>query len=229
MKNTIVKYLIEFIVIITGISLSFYVEKLNETNYKENLKNQSLGRILKNIEVDTKDFKFNLDANKKSIYSTEWLAERNDELQLYSRDSVGYHLNRAIFFNTILVDNQEEYRGLQNSGLIELIDNENLVTNLQEKYVRHEFFKKIEDFILKKMSLLEDFSSKNLRYNSYRTDEIGMSNNRIFIGRKNIPYNIIESSKDKRAYHNFYTIQIKERLEADKILVDQIKKEINRK
>ena len=151
MKNTIAKYLIEFIVIITGISLSFYVEKLNETNYKENLKNQSLGRILKNIEVDTKDFKFNLDANKKSIYSTEWLAERNDELQLYSRDSVGYHLNRAIFFNTILVDNQEEYRGLQNSGLIELIDNENLVTNLQEKYVTHEFFKKIEDFILKKM------------------------------------------------------------------------------
>ena len=133
MKNTIAKYLIEFIVIITGISLSFYVEKLNETNYKENLKNQSLGRILKNIEVDTKDFKFNLDANKKSIYSTEWLAERNDKLQQYSRDSVGYHLNRAIFFNTILVDNQEEYRGLQNSGLIELIDNENLVTNLQEK------------------------------------------------------------------------------------------------
>ena len=229
MKNTIVKYLIEFIVIITGISLSFYVEKLNETNYKENLKNQSLGRILKNIEVDTKDFKFNLDANKKSIYSTEWLAERNDELHLYSRDSVGYHLNRAIFFNTILVDNQEEYRGLQNSGLIELIDNENLVTNLQEKYVTHEFFKKIEDFILKKMSLFEDFSSKNLRYNSYRTDEIGMSNDRIFIGRKNIPYNIIESLKDKRTYHNFYTFQIKERLEADKILVDQIKKEINRK
>ena len=229
MKNTIAKYLIEFIVIITGISLSFYVEKLNETNYKENLKNQSLGRILKNIEVDTKDFKFNLDANKKSIYSTEWWAKRNDELQLYSKDSVGYHLNRAIFFNTILVDNQEEYRGLQNSGLIELIDNENLVTNLQEKYVTHEFFKKIEDFILKKMSLFEDFSSKNLRYNSYRTDQIGISNDRIFIGRKNIPYNIIESLKDKRAYHNFYTIRIKERLEADKILVDQIKKEINRK
>ena len=79
------------------------------------------------------------------------------------------------------------------------------------------------------MSFLEDFSSKNLRYNSYRTDEIGLSNDRIFIGRKNIPYNIIESLKDKRTYHNFYTFQIKERLEADKILVDQIKKEINRK
>ena len=229
MKNTIAKYLIEFIVIITGISLSFYVEKLNETNYKENLKNQSLGRILKNIEVDTQDFKFNLDANKKSMYSTDWLAEQNDDLQSNSRDSIGFHLNRAIFFNTILVDNQEEYRGLQNSGLIELIDNENLVTNLQQKYVRHEFFKKVEDFIFKKAALLEDFSSKNLRYNSYRTDKIGIANDRTFIGRKNIPSNIIESLKDKRAYHNFYNIQIKLRLEADKTLVDQIKKEINRK
>ena len=34
------------------------------------------------------------------------------------------------------------------------------------------------------MSLFEDFSSKNLRYNSYRTDEIGMSNDRIFIVEK---------------------------------------------
>ena len=85
MKNLVVKYLIEFIVIITGISLSFYVEKLNETNYQENLKNQSLGRILKNIEADTKDFKFNLEANKKSILSTDWLGERNDDLQSYSR------------------------------------------------------------------------------------------------------------------------------------------------
>ena len=51
MKNTIVKYLIEFIVIITGISLSFYVEKLNETNYKENLKNQSLGQFLKILKL----------------------------------------------------------------------------------------------------------------------------------------------------------------------------------
>ena len=62
MKKLVTKYLIEFIVIIAGISISFYVEKLNENDYKENLKNQSLKRILKNIETDTRDFKFNLDA-----------------------------------------------------------------------------------------------------------------------------------------------------------------------
>jgi hypothetical protein len=38
MKKYLVKYVLEFIVIVVGISLSFYVEKLNETNYKEYLK-----------------------------------------------------------------------------------------------------------------------------------------------------------------------------------------------
>ena len=56
MKKFYLKYALEFIVIVLGISLSFYVEKLNAKNYKENLKNQSLKRILKNIEVDTGDF-----------------------------------------------------------------------------------------------------------------------------------------------------------------------------
>ena len=67
MKKLIIKYTLEFIVIVVGISLSFYVEKLNEANYKENLKNQSLKRILKNIEVDTGDFEFNSSALKKAI------------------------------------------------------------------------------------------------------------------------------------------------------------------
>ena len=126
------------------VSLSFYVDSYNEKKYKENLKNQSLRRILNNIDVDTKDFEFNLNANRKAIYSTDWISKRNHNLKLYSRDSIGFHLNRAIYFNTIFVDNQEEYRGLQNSGLIELIENETLVTNLQQKYVVHEFLKKLK-------------------------------------------------------------------------------------
>ena len=36
MKNLIAKYLIELIVIITGISLSFYVDELGKYNNNEN-------------------------------------------------------------------------------------------------------------------------------------------------------------------------------------------------
>jgi len=102
MRKLFIKYLIEFLVIVIGISLSFYVDSYNEKKYKENLKNQSLRRILNNIDVDTKDFEFNLNANRKAIYSTDWISKRNHNLKLYSRDSIGFHLNRAIYFNFML-------------------------------------------------------------------------------------------------------------------------------
>ena len=226
MKSLVAKYLVEFIVIITGISLSFYVENLNQNNYKENLKNQSLKRVLKNLETDTKDFEFNLEANGKAIYSIDWVSERNNNLQLYSKDSVGFHLNRAIYFNTIFVDNQEEYRGLQNSGLIELIENESIVINLQQKYITHEFFKKIENYIMERRLNLDDFAIRNLKYKSYKTDNLGLPINRIYIGKQNIPDYIIESLKDKRTYHNFYIKRIKSRVKADTNLVELIKNEI---
>ena len=46
-----VKYCIEFVVIFLGIFLSFYIEKQNALGYKEELKDQSLNRLIKNIEV----------------------------------------------------------------------------------------------------------------------------------------------------------------------------------
>ena len=226
MKSLVAKYLVEFIVIITGISLSFYVEKLNQNDYKENLKNQSLKRILNNIEIDTGDFEFNLEANRKAIYSTDWITERNNKLQFYSKDSVGFHLNRAISYNTIFLDNQEEYRGLQNSGLIELIENESIVINLQQKYIVHEFFKKIENLIMERGLNLNDFAIRNLKYKSYKTDNLGLSFDRVYIGKQNIPDYIIESLKDKRTYHNFYIKRIESRVKKDSNLVELIKNEI---
>jgi hypothetical protein len=50
--------------------------------------------------------------------------------------------------NTIFVDNQEEYRGLQSSGLIELIENDKLANALQLKYVQHEFLRQLETEIV---------------------------------------------------------------------------------
>ena len=106
-----------------GISISFYLEKQNAIKYKETLKNQSLSRILTNCKVDHEDYLFNLEAQKIAIKSGQWIVDNQSQLAKFSRDSIGYHIGAAISINTIFVDNQEEYRGLQNSGLIELIDN----------------------------------------------------------------------------------------------------------
>jgi hypothetical protein len=225
MKKTILKYTLEFIVIVVGISLSFYVEKLNEAHYKENLKNQSLKRILKNIEVDTGDFEFNSNAIKKAIKSSEWII--NNELKELSRDSIGFHLNRALYYNTIFFDNQEEYRSLQNSGLIEIIENENLVVNLQKKYITHEFMKKIEEVIIKKSEGFDAFIYNNTKYKSLEVDELGLPFDRTYVGTKVLPNHIIERISDLMFYRSFYLGRIENRTKSDSILISEIKSEIN--
>ena len=227
MKKLVAKYLLEFLVIVIGISLSFYIEKEKENTYRDNLKNQSLKRILENIDDDTRDFKFNQEALKRGIHSTNWIIDRNRKLKMYSIDSIGFHLNRAIYFNTIFVDNQEEYRGLQNSGLMEMIENENLVSTIQGKYVSHEFFKKIENIIMEKAKYLDEFSYNNLKYKSDSLDDLGLQFDRIFVGTKGIPDNIIEVLYDKRFFQSYYFRSIQKRMKNDQELIDIIKGEIN--
>mgnify|MGYP001380586921 FL=1 len=106
MNKLIIRYVLEFLVIVIGISLSFYFEKQNAIAYKEDLKNQSLKRILKNIEVDLNDYSFNIEAHNMAIKSADWLYEKSNNLSLYSKDSIGYHLGIATTINTIFVDNQ---------------------------------------------------------------------------------------------------------------------------
>ena len=229
MKKLVAKYLLEFLVIVIGISISFYIEKENENTYKDNLKNQSLKRILENIADDTRDFKFNQEALRRAIYSTSWIIDRNRKSKMYSRDSIGFHLNRAVYFNTIFVDNQEEYRGLQNSGLMEMIENENLVSTLQGKYISHEFFKKIESIIIEKTKYLDEFSFNNLKYKSDSLDDLGLPFDRTFVGTKGIPDNIIEVLYDKRFFQSYYLRDIQKKMKNDQELIDIIKGEINLK
>ena len=155
MRKYLLKYSLEFLVIVMGISISFFIEKRNAKDYQEELKNQSLKRIIKNIEVDIIDLKYNIKVNTIASNATNWLVKNNTNYSNISKDSIGIYLNNAILLNTVFVDNQEEYRALQNSGLIELIENEKAVTALQNKYIYHGFYKKIEDVIIKEASLFK--------------------------------------------------------------------------
>ena len=147
MKNLFVKYIAELFILILSISASFAIEKSITLDYKETLKNQALNRIKNNLEVDKKDLQFNIRVHQTANKACDWLIKSNENLENYSKDSIGYYLGLAIISNTIFVDNQEEYRSLQNSGLIELIENDEIVTSLQNKYVAHGFMKQIEQFI----------------------------------------------------------------------------------
>jgi len=229
MKKLAVKYLLEFIVIVIGISLSFYVEEIDKQKDKEEFKNQSLNRILQNLESDIRDNKWNLKAVSKSIESGEWIYKNRKKLKKYSRDSIGFHLARANGFITIFVDNQEEYSTLKSSGYLELIENESIVKSLQNKYSNHAWMKEVERFIIKKSDILIDFEFKNSELNSESLNDLGFLVDKKYIGNLNIPKEIIGRIIDKKFWQKYHLNSIKNRLRRDSILIEEITKEINKK
>ena len=227
MKKYLLKYSLEFLVIVMGISISFFIEKRNAKDYQEELKNQSLKRIIKNIEVDIIDLKYNVNVNTIASNATDWLVKNNDNYSNISKDSIGIYLNNAILSNTVFVDNQEEYRALQNSGLIELIENEKAVTALQNKYIYHEFYKKIEDVILKEAFFLSDFIYENTLLKSQILNENGFIYDRVYLMKNKIPHKVLERLKTKGFFHSFYADRIKSRIRNDSLLIEYLKTETN--
>ena len=96
MRKYLLKYSLEFLVIVMGISISFFIEKRNAKDYQEELKNQSLKRIIKNIEVDIIDLKYNIKVNTIATNATNWLVKNNTNYSNISKDSIGIYLNNAI-------------------------------------------------------------------------------------------------------------------------------------
>ena len=227
MRKYLLKYSLEFLVIVMGISISFFIEKRNAKDYQEELKNQSLKRIIKNIEVDIIDLKYNVNVNTIASNATDWLVKNNDNYSNISKDSIGIYLNNAILSNTVFVDNQEEYRALQNSGLIELIENEKAVTALQNKYIYHEFYKKIEDVILKEAFFLSDFIYENTLLKSQILNENGLIYDRVYLMKNKIPHKVLERLKTKGFSHSFYADKIKSRIRNDSLLIEYLKTETN--
>ena len=228
MKKLILKYLLEFIVIVFGVSLSFYVENYIENKKKDGLKNQSLNRILQNIETDIRDNNVNLKFHSRSLSSSYWLIKNKKKLSNFSRDTVGYHFSKAIDEVSYFVDNQEEYRTLQSSGYMELIENDELVKNLQKKYSEHTFMKTIEAQIIERSKKLTEFQFIN---SSIMNDTIlGVYKfNKKFTGNLNIPNNVFDRIIDKAFFDWFYIRFIKNRLKDDSLIIKQINKEINTK
>ena len=226
MKEKVSKYILELLIIVCGISLSFYVDNYTSSVKKNKLKNQSLNRISKNLDIDIIDNKFNLNTLLESVNSSEWILNNQENLSEFSRDTIGFHFNKSINHISIFVDNQEEYRTLQNSGYLELIENEKLVELLQNKYAQHNFMKKLEELIIKKSDRLTDFDFKKLEYTGDSIGKQGFLVNKRFTGKLNIPNEVFERIFEGWYYRNYYIGLIEKRLVQDSLLKVEIKNEI---
>ena len=227
MKNLIAKYLIELIVIITGISLSFYVDELGKYNNNEKLKNQSLNRILQNLEGDIEDNKWNYKAVSRSLESGDWIFKNRNRLNKFSRDTIGFHLTRANNFLTIFTDNQEEYFTLKSSGYIELIKNESIVKSLQKKYVKHTWMKELEKIIFRISNTPIEYEHKNSEFVNDSLKDLVFYVGKRYVGDLNFPREIIGKIKEKMFWQYYYLNTIKERLKKDSLLIVEIKNEVS--
>lgn len=227
LKQYILKYSLEFFVIVMGITLSVSLEKRNALEYQQDLKNQSLNRIKKNLKVDLVDLEYNYEAHTIASNSIKWVSENNHKLLSLPKDQVGLQVSNAISIGTIFVDNQEEYRALQNSGLIELIEIEEVVSALQNKYIYHEFYKKLEEEMLNQTKELREYLFQNTILTNEESNELGFPTGRVFVGTEVIPQPLIERLKEKKWFHDFYRQRIKTRMKKDSILIDLIENEIN--
>lgn len=225
-KNKVLKYVFELVIIIVGISISFLIEYKREVNHKNNLKSKSLERIINNIKIDNEDYDFNLNAHKDAINAIDWLNKNYKNLDLHNNDTIGKYIQLAMFTSTTFYDNQEEYRTLQNSGLIEFIDNQEIVIGLQNKYLNHEYMKHLEDEIDKYVFDLKEFRFNVVILNSNDTNVRGYPTDAKYVGNYNFPVKIIQALQDKRWWHNLYINRINVLIESDKVLVDKINTEI---
>ena len=188
-KELFVKYGIEFLVIVFGITISFYLEKQNAKAYKEELKNASLSKIKQNILYEKEDFELNLGIHKDAV--------------------------KAI------------YTALKNSGLIELIENQEVVTLLQNKYSNHKFITEIESIILRDFTPeIRDYMSRNTKYDLDGKKYFGFMESRRYSVKNKIPQYILEKLMNKAQYHKQYIRFVDMQLNMDSEIVRKINEEI---
>ena len=158
MKKYLIKYLLEFIVIVTGISISFYVEKQNAIHYKEELKEESLKKLKSNLHKELEGLHFDFGVHSTARKYSDILYNKGFELYKKNKDSLGFYLSFLKDAGTVFVENDEEYSALINSGLIELIENRKLVKLLQEKYSDQTWYRKNNDLLLEMYLRDESFN-----------------------------------------------------------------------
>ena len=142
MKNILARGGIEFLAVLLGISLSFYLEGIREETNLRKLNYQILERMNETISDDIKDLEENILVHSLAINSCKWI--RSNLINNVNVDSLSYHLSVAVF-STVFVPNEEEYKAIISSGQIEVIQNKALVKAIYDKYKQHSFLKKFDE------------------------------------------------------------------------------------
>ena len=143
---------------------------------------------------------------------------------LYQQNYLDLYLRKDLKCHLI-----QDFWKLKNSGLIELIENQEIVTLLQNKYSNHKFIKEIENIILRDFTPeLRDFVSRNTKYNLEGEKYFGIMEPKKYLSKNKIPQYILEKFMNKAQHHKTYIKYVKTQLEMDSEIISKINNEIEK-
>jgi len=212
MKEYVVKYSFEFIVIFLGILISLYFEDARQDRVENERKNKSIEQLINVIDQDINQINNFIKLQEVSLESSDILYDNlNNEINL-SEEKIMYHISsvgRALksFFPQEGIFNQ-----LISSDLIKRIKSETLKTKLfklfNEDLRRHDVHtKEYDDFFLDfnyKLSV-NFFLEHNWKTDVSEVDQIEILKYRFnnkFYESDEFFGNLIESRKNIKAYLN---------------------------
>lgn len=212
MKEYVVKYSFEFVVIFLGILISLYFEDARQDRLENERKNKSIEQLINVIDQDINQINNFIKLQEVSLESSDILYDNlNNEINL-SEEKIMYHISsvgRALksFFPQEGIFNQ-----LISSDLIKRIKSETLKTKLfklfNEDLRRHDVHtKEYDDFFLDfnyKLSV-NFFLEHNWKTDVREVDQIEILKYRFnnkFYESDEFFGNLIESRKNIKAYLN---------------------------
>lgn len=148
MKKSILKYLIEFLIIVLGISISFYIQQRAKEKDNKIKQREGLLRILEDLKSDEFIFKLTLSTNNKQI-------EAANEILAGNINEENYNIIIP-YFGTFL--NDTSIKSLMSTGTIDGYNNQHLITEIL-KYYRNDY-----DFIIDQSQADESLMFRRLNY-----------------------------------------------------------------
>ena len=188
MKKVILKYSIEFIVIIVGILISLSLESARQNAIENELKNKIIKRLVGVIEEDFNQIDGFIFLQNYSLKSCNKLFGNLSGENKMAQDSIVYHISSVGRALRSFFPQESIFDQLVSSDLIKMIESEELTMKLFKLYNedlrRHDVHtKEFDNFFLKfNYSLSEYFylqdnwsnsptDSNPIRINSYRFNE----------------------------------------------------------
>ena len=188
MKKVILKYSVEFIVIIVGILISLSLESARQNAIENELKNKIIKRLVGVIEEDINQIDGFIFLQNYSLKSCDKLFGNLSGENKMAQDSIVYHISSVGRALRSFFPQESIFDQLVSSDLIKMIESEELTMKLFKLYNedlrRHDVHtKEFDNFFLKfNYSLSEYFylqdnwsnspiDSNPIRINSYRFNE----------------------------------------------------------